>query len=454
MKRRKSPDRALWNANLWRVPLLMCVAVLLLFVGTLLIDLAADAGQLSLPSWLSVGGMDDARAILGAILSAVSTVLALVVSVSLLVLSLAASQFGPRLLQRFIRDGIMQATIGLFLATFLQSLLTFVVTRQQGDTQFLPQLTLCTSVFLVVASFVLLIAYSHRVAQTVQAGNIVADIVEDIPRAIFRAAPRRVVDIGGGMLPPTPSIEELDRLAAQCLAEGSAVMARQSGYLQAIGHRPLVLAAERTDGVARLIVRPGQYVLKGEIIAYILPARRHDDLAAVIHEGVVIGPQRVLGQDLEFAIQQLVDICLRALSSAINDTYTGLTCIDWLGDALLEMACLPPSSGDWRTSAGQVRLIEPPLCFCRVVKAAFDMIRQAGVGNPAVSIRLMQTCARLGPQLKHAEQRQALLEQVEALWEAVCGAAVVRSDRRDMEVVYRHALKLLGADAPAATAPS
>src|SRR5215472_8758028 len=143
MPRRVDPhDLLRFRADLWRVPLVMCLATVLLFLTTVTIDRSVARGTLALPSWLSMGGPDDARAILGALLGAVSTVLALIFSVALLVLSMAVSQFGPRILYRFVRDGITQVTIGLFLASFIHTLLTFVVTRHEGATRFVPQLTI------------------------------------------------------------------------------------------------------------------------------------------------------------------------------------------------------------------------------------------------------------------------------------------------------------------------
>src|SRR5215813_11372523 len=130
-KRHYYKDVLQLRADLWRVPFFMCLATLLLFAVTIEVDRAAARGAIPLPGWFSVGGVDDARAILGAMLGAVSTVLALIFSVALLVLSMAVSQFGPRILYRFMRDGVTQVTIGLFLASFVHLLLTFVVTR--GD---------------------------------------------------------------------------------------------------------------------------------------------------------------------------------------------------------------------------------------------------------------------------------------------------------------------------------
>src|SRR5262249_35445406 len=131
------------------------------------------------------------------------------------------------------------------------------------------------------------------------------------------------------------------------------------------------------------------------------------------------------------------EIAIRALSPAINDTYTGLSSIDWLGDALRMLGSLPVSDGAWRTSRGEVRLLVPPLRFARAVGAAFGLIRQSAADNPAVCTRLLQTCARLALQLRTEEQRRAILDQVEAIHEAAERIPDVRMDRNAVEEAYR-----------------
>ena len=137
-------------------------------------------------------------------------------------------------------------------------------------------------------------------------------------------------------------------------------------------------------------------------------------LAAAIHGAVMIGQSRTLEQDIEFAFAQLSEIAIRALSPAINDTYTGLSCIDWLGDALRMLVALPNPDGVWRARRGRPRLLVQPMRIAGIVQAAFDLIREAGAGSPAVIVRLLQTYARLAPQLRNDEQRKAILEEVEA----------------------------------------
>ena len=101
---------------------------------TIALDAKVFQGTLTLPVWLSVGNIDDARALLSALLGAVSTVLALIFSVSLLVFSAAATQFGPRLMHRFLRDRMMQITLGLFVATFFTRYLHSLQSANRGRT--------------------------------------------------------------------------------------------------------------------------------------------------------------------------------------------------------------------------------------------------------------------------------------------------------------------------------
>jgi uncharacterized membrane protein len=415
---------------------------------TMAVDLAVDEGKLRLPYWLSVGGPDDARALLTSILGSVSTVLALIFSVVLLVLSIAMSQLGPRLLRRFIADPMWRITVGAFVATFLQSLLALLIVRQEGEAVFVPELTCLCSVAMVIFSFALLIVYTQRVAVSIQANNVVADVVRDLERAVAEASPKRVVDAGsfdGG----TDEPQDAAAIAARCDAEGAVLAAPTPGYVQHIERRGMVLVAARGDVVVRLHARAGQFVIPGSPLAYVMPASRLPGIADALLGRVQIGRHRTLRQDLEFGIAQVVEIGLRALSPAVNDTFTGLTCVDWLGQELRDLASLPTSDWAWRTQSGRIRLIEVPVAFPRLVKAAFDQIRQASSGNPAVAIRMCRTLQRLGLSVTDRIKRRALREQVLALREMAVHEVLASSDKADIEQAAEAALLALAEDGAA-----
>ena len=66
----------------------------------------------------------------------------------------------------------------------------------------------------------------------------------------------------------------------------------------------------------------------------------------------IIGPYRTLTQDVSFGIDQLVEIAIRALSAAVNDTFTALTCIDWLGENLCKIVAGWHPARVYRDAAG------------------------------------------------------------------------------------------------------
>src|ERR1700678_171865 len=175
------------DINLWRIPLQLSLVAVALFGITLIPDILDKYGIIHIPSWLTMGSIDDARAILSAMMGAVATVLALIFSVALLVLSMVSTLFGPRLLYRFLQDWVPQATIGLFMGTFVYICLVFLVTHQDAGSRFIPQITLLTSWMLVVVSFGFLVYYSHRVAKSIPNPVMMGAIVDDLYVAAGRA---------------------------------------------------------------------------------------------------------------------------------------------------------------------------------------------------------------------------------------------------------------------------
>jgi uncharacterized membrane protein len=419
------------DVNLWRVPLAFSLGGLALFALTMIPDVLDARGDVHLPKWFTMGGIDDARAILSAMLGSVCTVLALIFSVSLLVLSMVATLFGPRLLYRFLQDWVTQVSIGMFMATFIFLCLVFLVTHEDPHSSFVPQVSLITSWFLVIASFGFLIYYSHRIAVSIQNPDMIARIVDSMRPVVIHAHASGPGQGSGEDVGP--------EAVARQLAEGESVLCKHSGYVQEIDRAALVAEALRADAVIRFYYRPGQFVLRGEPLASVWPPGRLVNREATIERHVWIGRHRILAQDCEFGIAQIVEIAIRALSPAINDTFTGVGCVDWLGDALLIAADVSLSDGRWYDGSGKLRVSVPPLRLERMVKMAFDQIRQAAADNPAVLIRILHAIRRLTPRMKTEGSRQALIAQADAVWEAASANILVKLDRDDVEAAWRRA---------------
>ncbi len=437
------------GTSLLPIPFCLSIFACLFFAVTITIDAKVFRGTFTLPAWLSIGNIDDARALLSALLGAVSTVLALIFSVSLLVFSAAVTQFGPRLIHRFLRDRMMQITLGLFVATFFHALLTFIAVRQQGADQFVPQLTIMTTCTLVVISFASLVFFNNKIAMSIQTNNVLPGILEDLQTVVTqRSYSIAQQATRTSELPQNPGALQLQdavELQKFLARDGAAVRSVISGFVQVIHFERMASETAQANVVISLLFRPGQFVGQGETIARVLPAQCVGVLGPSIIAAVKLGRHRNLDQDLEFAIAQLVEIALRALSPAINDTYTALYCIDWLAEAIRGLANLPEQTGIWSSEDGKVSILFPPLQFRDIVKTAFDLLRQASIGNAVVKIHLLRTWSRLAPDLRTPTQSQSLLEQAQAVWEAASQEMMAAIDRADIKLAYDGSVELLSA---------
>ena len=151
----------------------------------------------------------------------------------------------------------------------------------------------------------------------------------------------------------------------------------------------------------------------------------------------VVGPHRTLVQDPVFAIDQLVEIAIRALSTAVNDTFTTLTCIDWLAAGLSRVSGRVLDEGVYRDADGRVRLIESDPSYARMVNRAFDKIRQSAAGMPAVLIRLIDSIGSIMLDTRSADQRVVLRRQADMLLRLSEQTVQEENDLEEIRFRYR-----------------
>jgi uncharacterized membrane protein len=420
------------RTNLWLVPTVEILLAVALFAGTYALDRAAYDGTLTLPSFVISGTADAARQILTAIAAAVITVVTLVFSITIVTLTLASTQFGPRMLRNFIRDWITQLTLGSFVATFVYAILALVSIGPGAHGEFVGHLSITVTMLLVVLDVAVLVVFIDHIAKSIQLPQVIASIAGDLSRAIDADAGLRE-RAGDDALKAGPSLAE----AIVRLDEDSGVVrAPGSGYLQYVSMGTLVDIATRGHAVIRLLHRPGHFVVEGQPLADVWPATAAPGVARALGGAHATGPHRTLTQDLSFAVDQLVEIAIRALSAAVNDTFTALACIDWLGDGLCKIADRWQPAAVQRDATGHVRVIAVTVSFRRLVERAHDKIRQASRGMPAVMIRQLDGLAKVMAHTSTAEEREVLLEQAEMILRASEESVPEEADRADVRRRY------------------
>jgi uncharacterized membrane protein len=434
--------REVLRTNLWLVPAVEVLAAALLFAGTYALDKASYDGVFRTPGWAISGSADAARQILTAIAAAIITVVGVVFSIVIVALTLTSTQFGPRMLRNFIRDRGTQLTLGTFVATFVYSVLALGSIGQGDHGAFVPHISITVTLVLMVADLAVLIYFLHHIATQIQLPQVIAGIAGDLAEAIEMQA-------------GDPTVGADARYAALLIADmdgpGGDVPAARSGYLQYIRHGTLVRIAAEKGAVIHLRYRPGHFLVQGHPYATVWPAAASEQVARELARAHVTGPYRTLAQDVSFGVDQLVEICIRALSPAVNDTFTALTCIDWIGDSLCKVTGRWQPTRVYRDPAGTVRLIATQTTYQRLVQRAFEKVRQAGRAMPAVMIRQLDALAKIMERATSPDDCAVLLDQAMMIERLSARTVDEESDREDVRRAYQRVLDVhAGVAAPSA----
>jgi uncharacterized membrane protein len=337
------------------------------------------------------------------------------------------------MLRNFIRDRSTQLTLGTFVATFVYAVLVLGSIGVESHGDFVPHISVTVTLGLMVADLAVLIYFIHHTATSIQLPQVIASIAADLAVAIREQG-------SGNTEPHDKAGPAAAELVARAEAGGAALLAPVSGYVQFIRHQNLVRLATEADAVINLEHRPGHFVVQGHRFASVWPPEAAPHIRQALGRAHVVGPHRTLSQDVSFGIDQLVEIALRALSAAINDTFTVLTCVDWLGESLCKIVAQWHPARVHRDERGFIRVIAPEPSYDRLMQRSFEKLRQSSLGQPAVMIRLLDALARIMAETASPAQRRVLLEQA-AMINRGCERSVPEAaDRADIQRRYEAVL--------------
>jgi uncharacterized membrane protein len=407
-------NRIEWlRTTYWVVPaaMLAAAAALSVLTGWLDANIVMPSGKFS--GWLVSVDVDGAREFLSTIASSMIAVAGVVFSITIVALSIATSQFGPRLLNNFIRDSSNKVSLGTFTATFLYCVLVLRTIRagdSEGNGEFVPHLGVSVALLLAIAGLGVLIYFIHHVAASIRASHVIALVGSDLQSAIERRYPE------AARPGENRELEEGDSLPTDFDDNAVALPAGKQGYLQAVDDDVLTAVAKEHDLLICASVKPGDFVVAGvELVRYTAAAELSEELKGRIDGAFLVGRHRTAEQDIRLHFNQLAEVAIRALSPGINDPFTAMTCIDWLGAALCDLASRRQSSALRYDDADALRLVIRQVSFGEVVEAAFSQIRHYGRDNRMVILRMVRAMALIEGKALRPGDREALVTEARAL---------------------------------------
>ena len=400
------------RTSFWFMPAMMAASAAILFVATLEADYWLGSDAQTGAWWLYSGGHEGARAVLSVVASSMITVAGVVFSIMMVVLSLAAQQYGPRLLRNFMRDRITQVVMGAFVATFLYCILVLRTIRGENHEPFVPQISVTVGVGLSLICLGLLIYFIHHVSVSIHVGQISTRVQDDLLSTIDSIFPDMVGKSDSDLPEETKdstTLPDFDRVGVPVLAEAS-------GYLKAVDDQKLLEITTRDDLIVRMDIQPGDFALPKQIVMMVAPRNRvTDEVIAALNDTLLMGDQRTPLQDVVFAIERQADIAIRALSPGINDPLTAIDCIDRLTEALDRLAARRTPSPYRYDEEGHLRVVATPVSFEQLVAYSIGLVRQYASLSPTVTIKIIENLARLAGRVSRKADLATLREQLNAI---------------------------------------
>jgi uncharacterized membrane protein len=341
-----------------------------------------------------------AQVILAGIAGSIMTVVSIVFAILLMTLTLASMQFSPRIIVSFSRDRVTQWTLGIFLGTFSYCMAALPAARSVPH-PFAPVATVLGAMVLALACVGLLLFFIHHISQAISVNHIVDRIAEETEAMIDEMMPRpHQPNYVNDFAPLRPNSSEV------------AVLSKVSGYIRFIDKRRLVALAKHYHVTIRVLRRVGHFVPAGIPLLMVskgnrLPPEGISELLAAFD----IGPTRTLQQDVEFGALQIVDVALKAISPAVNDPTTAISCVDQLSRILIRFASREPPEELLYDPPGIVRVSIRWIHFERLLESAFEQIRMYSKTDVAVSLRLLRALGDIAATTPDLEVRRILVEQ-------------------------------------------
>lgn len=434
------------NSSYWFVPTVMATIFTVLAFGLLRLDRLGYYGPLEKWGWIYTGSADGARGVLSTVAGSTIGITATAFSITIVALQLASSNFGPRILRNFMQDVGNKVVLGTFISTFVYSLLILRAIYGSADdrNQFVPHLSITVGIILAIICTGVLIYFIHHASTIIQVSYVISQISQELDDAIERLFPQKI-----GYTEPEHKDSEAE-IPEDFDKEAFPIRSSSKGYVQAIDDDKLMDIACKYNLLVKILTRPGKFVLKGGHTVKILGMETDknnlpfNDIQKQIHQAFIVGRERNEQQDVEFPINQLVEIALRALSPSLNDPFTAIRCIDHLSAGLSRLAQTNFPSAYRYDGFDNIRIIAHPVTFPGLTDVAFNQIRQNCSTDAAVTVRFLESIAVIAEYTEKSADKKALRRHADLILKGSRQGLSFEEDIKDVEQRYAEVLQAIG----------
>ena len=395
------------KSTFWFIPVLIIALSIVLALGLVYLDSLIEIRREGFARFLFIESTDSARSILTTISGAMIGVAGTVFSITLVALTLASSQFGPRLVKNFMYDHLNQVVLGSYISTYIYCL---IILNTISDSTPIPSLSILLAMLAAIANIILLIIFIHHIAISIQADTVIANIAETMTKNLKKLFPE--TENGAADEKMTTDIEAIK--SGYTIKQS--IKNKKTGYLQYIDNEKIIHSASELKCLVELHIRPGDYLVANSEYGIIYSHKliEKQDMAK-LKDQFFAGNTRTHQQDPENTIHQMVEIAARALSPGVNDPYTAITCVDNLTTTMIYFTSVKFPSIYHFDEDNNLRLISNTYSFESMLDVAFNQIRQFSKGSPSVVIRLLEALIKINKSAEQESHKKAITKHAKMI---------------------------------------
>ncbi len=322
------------RASYWFLPTVLVLAAIVLAQITQYFDHHGDAFPVNLPQAWRTTQVEGARSTLALISQSMIGVAGVMFSMTIVAVSFASGNFGPRLIGNFMRDRGNQLSLGILISTFVYTLLVLRAVQSpfgegsdNATDAFVPHLSMLVAFVLTGLSVMSMIYYVHHIPEIINVSNISAAL-----GGRLRCALQARIDAHDGA-------SDDENLPFPDRPEDHQITLSGNGYIQTWNLEQLMEIATEHSLFLQAHHSAGDFVTQYDTVLAVWGGDdMDDDLQSKLRDCFALGTTPTEPQNLLFIVEQLVEMIARALSPGVNDPYTAINCLNWLQVGLLTAA--------------------------------------------------------------------------------------------------------------------
>ena len=376
-----------WRAKIYYIPVKYSFYALILSAIVLILEKNYQPILVNFLPNVFFTPLEITKTILATIAGSLLSIVTISFSIIMVVLTTYSTQFSPRTLQDFIKSKLTLQVLGIFIGGFIYSIVTLMFLNSNGQTVFLSAAVGVIIVFFCLIYFVMFI---NHVSQSIQVNLLIDTLTTEILDLVDNVKEFNEAHENIRNEPP-------DNLEQTLQKNQYTIYSKEVGFIRDINDLKLSKFADEHNLVINAERMIGDYVTNNTrvfTIYYDLEEMEVDELKEDVLNNcldfILVGKERNKSKDIEFGLQKITEIALRAISPGINDPNTAIFCIKQLGMVLDRIAKANIENTYYYNEDNELTLIFEDISFDYLLYKTFYQLRYYSMRDVSVAASILE----------------------------------------------------------------